>query len=550
MLSSRLNRHDTIAAFDNLIYGHYKFLYLSPEKLESPFIQEKIAQLPLNLIAVDEAHCISQWGHDFRPAYLKIPVLNELHPDVPKIALTATATNAVAEDIIKHLGLRNVQLFKNSYYRENLHIRIQKRENIRGRMLRLVQAVDEPVIVYVGTRKDTIGYRQFLLANQVNATIYHGGMTPVEKSESLDLWTSETCKVMVATNAFGMGIDKSNVRMIIHAHLPRSIENYIQEIGRAGRDGKIAATYLLYNENTIADARTLLNNSLVSPEFCKNVYGRLNDSYQIAMGELSEELFNFNLNEFSLQYDLNPGAVFQALLHFQSEGVIMLDERSIRSSQVKIVENSKMLYDLQSSPNTKGKVLQLLLRNFGGIHEQFTPISEMLLARKAGLTKEVVCDTLSSLDRDKVLHYRKFSEGMHLRFLVPREDNFVFQTIKNNIHSKNRVRKVKLKDMLSLVASRDECRQVYLLRYFGEVLQIPCGHCDNCISKNKKKVSPDRKSQADSIIDILSISDQMDIREIVSALGTEEDSVVKTLEIMVENGTIDLNLQNKFYLKR
>ena len=208
LLSSKLNRHDTIIAFDNLMHGNFKFLYLSPEKLQSEFIQEKISQLSLNLIAIDEAHCISQWGHDFRSAYLKIPVLNELHPEIPKIALTATATSVVKQDIIENLKLKSPAIFTGSYYRDNLHIRVLKKEDIRSGMLSLLKSIDEPAIVYVGTRNNTVQYARFLTSHQIKATHYHGGLDTKQKSEALLEWKEEKSKVMVATNAFGMGIDK------------------------------------------------------------------------------------------------------------------------------------------------------------------------------------------------------------------------------------------------------------------------------------------------------------------------------------------------------
>lgn len=483
VLSSKLNRHDTIIAFDNLIYGNYKFLYLSPEKLQSEFIQEKISQLTLNLIAIDEAHCISQWGHDFRSAYLKIPVLNDLHPETPKIALTATATEQVKNDVIENLELKSPKIYKGSYYRHNLHINISKSEDIRSGIISLLKSIDQPAIVYVGTRKNTIQYARFLNSHQIKSTHYHGGLDHEQKSKSLLDWTSEKTKIMVATNAFGMGIDKSNVRMVIHAHLPMSVENYIQEIGRAGRDGKTSQTYLLYNDNSIFESERLAETSMVTPEFCKQVYTNLNDFFQVAKGELREEVFDFNLQDFAVRYNHPYIKVYHVLNHLHHEDIIFFDQNPNKISRVRIIESSTKLLNIQSSENMQSKVLQMLLRTYGGIHEQHIAINESLISSKLGIDKAVVIQALQRLDQDKVLIYRKSSNTMKMKFLVPREDNFVFQMIRSNISQRNKTKRAKSKGLLDLVKNDHICRQVQLLKYFGEELRKPCGNCDVCLKK-------------------------------------------------------------------
>jgi len=547
MLSSRLNHHETVIAFDNLLYGDYKFLYLSPEKLESAFIQEKIGQLQLNLIAIDEAHCISQWGHDFRPAYLKISALDELHPNIPKIALTATATEAVSKDIIENLSLRNCEIYKSSYIRDNLHIRIQKKENVRKHLLKLVRAVEKPVIIYVGTRKSTLEYQRFLMHNGIKATSYHGGMSHEQKSESLRLWKDELCKVMIATNAFGMGIDKSNVRMIIHVHLPGSLENFMQEIGRAGRDGKSAVSYLLYNDHIIYEANQMMQHSLVSPEFCKNVYTKLNEANLIAFGELTEKLYSFDLQEFALRYLFKQSEVYHALSHLQQEGIVYYDQNTSRSSKVRIIEKNALLFQLQSARNIQGMLLQLLLRSYGGIHDHLTNINETLLAAKLNENKQSVINALIQLNADKVIQYKKSSHAMSIRFLVPREDNFVFQSIKKDIVQRNKVKNDKFKAVIDLINRDQVCRQAQLLLYFGENLEIPCGKCDVCEQKSKQNPI-DHQLIADRVISLLRDSDPLDLSEISTGLELEEKRLVKTLELLVEKRSIDLNLQNQFYI--
>ena len=434
MLSSKLNRHETIMAFDNLQFGGYKFLYLSPEKLQSEFIQEKIAQLKICLIAIDEAHCISEWGHDFRPAYMKIPALTALHPETPLIALTASATPRVKQDIMEHLKLEQAQVYERSFARPNLKIKMLHTEDVLGTLCQLLKPLKEPAIVYVGTRKDSIEFSKYLNRQNIPATSYHGGLSNEEKNRELLNWKKETKPVMVATNAFGMGIDKANVRMIIHTHLPQSPENYMQEIGRAGRDQVNSSALLLYNHGIINKSSNMLNKTMATAEFCKEVYAKLNDYFQIGQGELSESIFDFDLQEFSRTYKLPLVKTLTAINHLHHENVLFYNQYPNQRSRVRIIEKSNRLYQIQQHQKTPGKVLQLLLRNYGGIHDQMIAISEGLLAQKLNLTFKEIIAALHLLDKDKVIRYKRASELVQLKFLVPREDNFIYHAISDKFH--------------------------------------------------------------------------------------------------------------------
>jgi len=548
-LSSKLNRHEIIIAFDNLIHGNYKFLYISPEKLQSEFIQEKISQLHLNLIAIDEVHCISQWGHDFRPAYLKLPLLTELHPQTPKIVLTATATASVEKDIVENLQLHNAKVFKGSYYRNNLCIRIHKTENIRQGMVKLVKSIDEPSIIYVGSRKNAIYYAQMLQQNDIKATYYHGGLSHEEKSRSFQEWKSETVKVMVATNAFGMGIDKSNVRLIIHAHLPNSIENYIQEIGRAGRDDKKAWAYLLYNDNSFYESDSLIEKSIVSPLDCKLIFTKLNDYFQIAIGELNERLFDFDMQEFSSRYHFTYNKVYYALQHLHNENIIFLDQGFSKNSRIRVIDHSDNLYHMQKGNNDASKVLQVLLRSYGGIHDQFITINEKFIAQKLNKTKQDIIQVINRLEKDEVLIYKKASNHMTIKFLVPREDNFIYHSISNHIKNRNSSKLKKASALKDLLKNNLVCRQIQLLDYFSENLTKPCGQCDVCLT-NQATLKLDQESLSKKIIDLLHQYKNLDINEISTYLMIEKKLIIKTLEILVEKKSIDLDLQNKFYLNK
>ncbi len=547
-LSSKLNRHETIIAFDNMVHGNYKFLYLSPEKLQSEFIQDKISQLKINLIAIDEVHCVSQWGHDFRPAYLKIPILDELHPETPKIALTATATALVEKDIIENLQLSEAKIFKTSFYRNNLCIRMHKTQNIRQSIIQLLNSINEPSIIYVGSRKNAIQYARFLQQNKIEATYYHGGLTHEEKSSSLSQWKSEKCKVMVATNAFGMGIDKANVRLIIHTHIPQSIENYMQEIGRAGRDGKKAWAYMLFNDHSFFENEQIIEKSMVSPKECKLIFGKLNDYFQIANGELNESLYQFDIQEFSLRYEFQYLKVFNALNHLHNENIILLDQAFSKKSKIRIIEQAANLLHLQKNDSDTSKVLQILLRSYGGIHDQFIPINENFIAQKLNKLKPEIIAILKRLEQDQVLKYHQSNSQMNIKFLVPREDNFIYHSISDHIENRNRSKLNKAAAFKDLIKNDIICRQRLLLDYFSEDLKEPCGNCDNCLKK-QKALKLDQKALSVKIIDLLKHNKNLDLNEISSNLGLDKKLIIKTLEILVEQKSIDIDLQHNFYIK-
>lgn len=546
-LNSKLNKNETIIAFDNLIYGNYKFLYLSPEKLQSEFIQEKISQLKLSLIAIDEAHCISQWGHDFRPSYMNLSVLSELHPKVPKIALTGSATPKVKQDILQELALDEVQIFEKSFSRPNLSIQLVHRENITGTVKQLLKSCQEPSIVYVGTRKDTIHFAKQLSESGLNAVYYHGGLSHDEKTKTLNTWKEAKSAVMVATNAFGMGIDKSNVRMIIHAHLPNSLENYMQEIGRAGRDGILSRVYLLYNDNLIFESKNLMQKSMASPDFCKQIYTRLNDFFSIAHGENTETNFNFDLQKFCATYKFPMLKTYAAINQLHVEDIIFYNQNPNKSSKVRVIEKSSKLFEIQSNHKELGSVIQLLLRNYGGIHDQLISVNEFFLSQKLGKSRKEVVDLLKILDRDGVIIYKQQTSSVELKFLVPREDNFVFHSIASHIDARNKTKLRKLESMLRFLRNDDTCRQVQLLTYFGEEFTDPCGLCDVCIKKKVKGIS-DYSYLAEKVVALLKHSKPLDANEIGIQLDLDRKKVVKTLQLLVERNSIRLNLQQKFEL--
>ena len=544
-LTSKYSFDETIIAFDNLQYGDYKFLYLSPEKLQSDLIQEKIKQLNVNLIAVDEAHCISEWGHDFRPSYLKINTLHKLHPHVNTIALTATATPEVVDDIIEYLSIENVSVFKKSFYRQNIRYQIKYSEDILNRLKQILSNFNEPIIIYTNTRKSCINISKFLNRNNFNSGYYHGGLTFDEKDIAYMNWSNEKTPIIVATNAFGMGIDKTNVRAVIHINLPQSIENFVQETGRAGRDGKESFSYLLYNNNTITDFKNIIQKSLATPDICKEVYINLNQFYQIAPGEKPDKYFDFILQDFCNHFNLPVVITYNALTTLQIENVIEFSQNINRNSIIRIkVSNDDLFLYQKRNPNSK-KLIQILLRNYGGIFDQFTNVSEYYIANQLQLTKLDVVKFLDQLHNDNILIYKYFKGISQIKFLVPREDKYAMGIITKNISKRNKIKLRKADLVIEFVENNTVCRSVQLQHYFGEKKNVNnCRICDVCTTKNSAKT--DYNAIANDILNLFNNNQALYSNEITNKLFFDENNILKTLQFLLEKKALGLTSQNKY----
>ena len=544
-LTSKYGIEDTIKAFDNMQFGNYKFLYLSPEKLQSEFIQNKISQIDVNLIAVDEAHCISQWGHDFRPAYLKIPILKEILPNVKTIALTATATPKVMEDIVDNLELSKVQIYSRSFYRNNLIYNIIKTENSLHKLKVILQKIDEPVIVYAGTRKRCIDISNFLNQNAFKSQYYHGGMNIDEKSLALENWMDEKTPVIVATNAFGMGIDKANVRAVIHMSIPYSIENYQQEVGRAGRDERKSYAFLIFNDGLIENFKSYLEKGLVTANYSNQVYEKINQFYQIGNGELFDHYLNLNLQEFCATYKLSVLKTYNVLNTFESENIIDIEQNSRKRSTLKILVKSSSLFEYEKLNPKLYNTLKIILRNYGGAFDQFITINENTIATKLNQTKQEVVKSLKQMEVDNIIHYQKSISDLKLKFLVPRDKNFVMSKISQNLKKRNKVKIEKANSIINYVENNEICRNVQLLNYFGEKKIPDCGKCDNCISLKTRNRKINFSNIAKEIITILQEDVPISYDELVKQLSFDKESIIKTLQLMVEKSAIRLTSQNK-----
>lgn len=545
-LTSKYSREECITAFDNLQFGNFKFLYLSPERLQSEFIQEKIGQLSVDLIAVDEAHCISQWGHDFRPAYLKISVIKEIHPKTNLIALSASATPKVMEDIKKMLEIEYVKVFKQSFYRNNLIIKLIQTDDILEKLKNIVSKLNESLIIYSNTRKSCIDISNFLNHHRFKSTFYHGGLSSDEKSNALKEWMQQTSPIMVATSAFGMGIDKANVRAIIHLNVPNSIESYMQEIGRAGRDNKKSYAFMLYNNATLFESEKILNQGIADTKFTKKVYIKLHDNFQLGTGEFSERPLPFNLPDFCSKYDFPLLKTFSVLNNLENELIIEVKKNYNRKSRIKIIVNSNYLFDYEKRNSKIKALLKVVLRNYGGTFEQFIQIDERFIAKKLNFNKLQVIDLLNKLHKDNVIIYNKLDSNAEIVFLKPRDDNFIINSISKNLEFRNRNKIRKAKSVVDYIHNNNICRNIQLLKYFGETSLSKCGTCDVCLNKQTTNLNIDYKIIALEIMQMFKSEYQLSSNDIINRLNYKKEHIIKTLQLLMDKNTIAVNLQNKF----
>ncbi|MDE1208283.1 RecQ family ATP-dependent DNA helicase [Tenacibaculum larymnensis] len=543
LIPSGSTQDEIITLFDNIRFGNTKFLYISPERLQSRFIQEKIKQLNVNLIAIDEAHCISEWGHDFRPSYQNITILKELQPTSPIIALTATATQKVISDIISSLELENPTVFKKSFFRENLAYQIFKTEDKLGKLNQIFTKTKAPAIVYVNTRSKTKEISNYLNAQGFKSSFYHGGLSSVEKKIAFDNWMSEKTPIIVATNAFGMGIDKPNVRVVVHINLPSSIENYIQEAGRGGRDGIKSFSVVLTNNSDISLSNELLEKSLPTIEEIKIVHQKLYQHFQITKGELIETAFDFNFLGFCSKYNFIPNKTFNALQILNNNGVIELNHSFQQKSTVQFLASSKQVIS-HTNQNTQIKnFIQQMLRMYGGIFETPVKIDEFYIAKKLETTSWFVIDTLEKLTQKELISYTKTTNNAELFFLQPREDDKTINRISVNIKQYIKQKKKKNRDLLQFIENNSVCRSVQLLSYFDEHQSQNCGICDVCLQK-KNKTSINQKD----ILSNLQKEKTYTVTEICSLLNEKEANILILLRELLSEEKIHTK-NNKYFLK-
>jgi len=542
-LTSQLNKEETITAFDNLQFGNVKFLYLSPEKLQSAFIQDKIRQLNVSIVAIDEAHCISEWGHDFRPSYLQLNILKEIQPKATFIALTATATEIVLNDIQQNLELEEAIVFKESFQRTNLGYHVITTENIYGKLLQIVRKIDESIIIYTNSRKQTKEVCTFLLKNNFQSSFYHGGLSNIEKTTSFNNWMRNKTPIMVATNAFGMGIDKPDVRAVIHINTPNSLENFIQEAGRAGRDGKQSYSIILTNKSTVFDTTSKYSLNVASTKFVKTVYNHLCQYFNIALGELPPELFDFSLQEFCFTYKLKLLQTYNAIKTLERENIINLDDNYTKKSTLKFLISNTKVFDYIYNHPSKKDLIQLILRSYGGVFDHYTIINEFTLSKKTNISKKEIITHLNDLHSNGIINYSHKNTTSKLSFQVARDHNYTINSIAKNIEQQNNLKLEKLNATISYIQNINICRNIQLLSYFNEIIIDSCGTCDVCKSKIQSKNSIETIST--KILHLLT-KKSMSSQEISTLLNYSETEVLNSLKILLEQHKIAITSQNKF----
>lgn len=545
-IKSGATQDEMITLFDNIKFGSIKFLYISPERLQSSFIQEKIKELNVSFIAIDEAHCISEWGQDFRTSYRNIKILKEIIPDINFIALTATANQKVLEDISSNLELKNPLVFKKSFYRENLAYQIF---NVKDKLLKLIQIFTKtksPGIVYVNSRKKTQEIANFLNANNFKSSFYHGGLSAQEKENAFQSWMSENTKIIVATNAFGMGIDKSNVGIVIHFDLPFSLENYIQESGRAGRNKKKSFAVLLKNENDIFNFKKQFKNNLPSITEIKGIHKKLYQYFRISNGEISEELFQFQLSEFCTKYQYSQNKVTAVLRILSNNGIIEVSNTFSQKSTIVFELSSKNVLSYAIRNIYNENFINSLLRTYTGLFKQEVNIDEFLLAKKNNITSRQVINNLEQLHNDGILKYHRVKTDSEIQFLVPREDDKTINRFSKSIIQFLKQKEKKSIDFLSYVQNKKTCRSIQILTYFDEKSTHKCGICDICLD-NKKIKNHDIPNQ---ILMILKEKNNLTSQEINQFLNANKKDILIHLRTLLSENKIQINHQNKYQLKQ
>lgn len=488
MLNSGMSTRETRVAWERLTNGRARFLYVSPEKLRNPNFLDEIRRLPVRLIVVDEAHCISQWGYDFRPSYLKIAQLRKVHPQAPVLALTATATPIVADDIMSRLEFRpGAKKFKMSFVRDNISYLVRESENKMNDILHILSRTSGCGIVYVRSRRKTKEIAEFLNVSGISADYYHAGLSYETKTERQNRWQRDEIRIMVATNAFGMGIDKPDVRVVVHADFPPSLEEYYQEAGRAGRDGKTSYAVLLVSKSDKATLRRKLSQTFPSREDIRKIYERACNFMHLAIGEGYDRLIEFDFELFCDTFHLQRQQVLAAFHLISQAGYFDYIEETESNSRLMITVDREELYHTGASANAD-KVLACVLRLYPGLFSDYVQINESKMSRETGLDPETVYNALLELNRQKIIVYVPRRRTPFISVTTSREEARYVQIGKSIYEDRFEVMSKRVEAMIDYAYNDDNCRVSRMLAYFGEEKGEDCGKCDVCRRSRKSSV--------------------------------------------------------------
>ncbi len=542
---SGMSHQEIDLVLNNCAYGAYKFLYLSPERLGTELFLARLPKMKINLIAVDEAHCISQWGYDFRPAYLKIAEIRKFLPDVPVLALTATATKKVVDDIQKQLNFKEPNVFKKSFERKNLVYLVRQTEDKLEHLLKIVRKIRGTGIVYVRNRKKTKEIAVFLQQNGIRADYYHAGLENKLKDVKQDNWKTGKIKIIVATNAFGMGIDKADVRFVVHIDLPDSLEAYYQEAGRAGRDEKASFAILLYNDSDKLKVEKRAATNFPEKDFIKRVYEALGNYYQLPIGAGKGRMFDFKISDFVSKFNLPVIQTYSALKLLQNDGYIELAEEFFSQSKIMFIASQPDLYKFQVANKKFDPFIKLLLRTYTGLFSTYVSIDEEFITKKANSKVEIVMDYLIKLDQAKIV---KYIPQRKLPFIVYTEERLEEKNLRitketYELRKNNYLEKINA--VVEYASSINRCRSQILLSYFDEKGVNRCGQCDVCRRRNELELS---KYEFDLIVDEIKpklLKTALKIEEITASSNFQNEKVMKVIRWLLDNDKIAYQQNNK-----
>ena len=545
---SGMSHDDILRTLDNCIFGAYKFLYVSPERLSTEIFMQKVTQMSVCLIAVDESHCISQWGYDFRPSYLRIADIRELLPKVPLLALTATATPEVVDDIQEKLHFNGKNLFQKSFHRSNLAYVVRTVENKDENLLKILNSVPGTSVVYVRNRKRTKEISDFLNVNGISAENFHAGLKNETKDAKQARWKQGETRVIVSTNAFGMGIDKAEVRTVVHMDLPDSLEAYFQEAGRAGRDEKKAYAVLLYNNGDAVKMRKRVADNFPGKEMVLKVYEALGNYLQIGVGSGLDKVFAFDIGDFCTKFKLPILTTYSSLKLLQQAGYIELTDEQDSSSRLLFTIGKNDLYKIKHSPEQE-KLIHILLRSYTGLFTDLAAINEETIAKRLEWTHDEVYQLLVGLAKEHIVQYIPRKKTPFLTFVREREATNRVALTKEAYEDRRERYVSRVKSVLDYAQEENICRSQILLSYFGEKDTKSCGKCDICLKNKETQVSTDDFETIQQTILRVLATDALSVNALVKQMPYKEPKVLQVIRFLIDNDQIVENKQMKLSLK-
>lgn len=538
---SGMKRQEIVTALENCIFGDYKFLYISPERLDTDIFRAKLRSMKVSMITVDESHCISQWGYDFRPAYLKIAEIRELLPGIAVLALTATATPEVVKDIQNRLHFRQENVFRMSFERNNLAYIVRKTDNKTGELLHILTKLPGSAIIYTRSRRRTKETTELLVSQGITADFYHAGLENATKDLRQKRWQSGECRVMVATNAFGMGIDKPDVRIVIHLDLPDSPEAYFQEAGRAGRDGEKAYAVILYSMSDKATLHKRITDTFPDKEYIKGVYEHLQYYYQMAMGDGLNCTKEFNLEAFSRKFKYFPVPVNSALKILTQAGYIEYTDEQDNASRIIFTIRREELYKLHEIDKEAEVVVQAILRSYTGIFTDYAYISESTISTRTGLSRELIYNLLVMLKHRHIIDYIPHKKTPYIIYTRERVEMHRL-VISRLVYEERKERyELRIQEMVKYVTAETTCRSRMLLRYFGEKNQHNCGQCDVCLSKQGKNgLSQPMFDNLKAEVTAILKEQPLTPIQIARRIDVEEEKLSTLIQYLLEEGELTM----------